>query len=321
MIPVNFKSMDHPKIMKMRPVKMLNIVLMFSLLASFMFSGCDKFEGDQEVPAYINIDTLTFSTNYSTQGTAYQELVDAWVYVNDQLIGGFEVPAEIPVLQQGLCKVEIRPGIKLNGISDTRAPYPCATSFIKQEVFLSPDSNVTIQPSFEYLSNTDFIWREDFEDAGLAIKEGNYSDTGIYRTEPMNFPGAFLDANSKYSGVVYLDDNRSVMELVSDNGEGAGWTLQRGDFYFLEINVKTTVPVLVGMYVVRTSIGGVENRPFIYMNSSDDWNKLYINFTPMVNEITDATSFQLYFYAAKSATESDQTIMFDNIKFVTRPNL
>lgn len=295
-------------------------VLVFSIFA-FTFAGCDKFEGPQEVPAYIRIDSLTFTTDYSTQGTDNHKLLDAWIYVNDQLIGGFELPAQVPVLDQGKCKIEIRAGIKLNGISDTRAPYPCLESYIRNNITLSPDSITEIYPSFQYLENVEFVWREDFEDVSLAIKEGNDSDTGIYRTDPANAPEALIDENSRYSGIVALDDARSEMELVTDNGDGEGFEFDPGDFVFLEINCKSNTPVLVGMYIRRTSVGGVEDRPFIMMNSSTGWNKLYINFTPIVRETTDAINFKIYFKAEKAANETERVIMLDNLKVITRPNL
>jgi hypothetical protein len=39
------------------------------LLLTQFFMACTKFEGPQEIPAYIQIDSLTFTTDYSTEGT------------------------------------------------------------------------------------------------------------------------------------------------------------------------------------------------------------------------------------------------------------
>lgn len=297
------------------------IRLMVPVILIISLGSCDKFDGSQEIPAYLRIDSVSFTTDYSSQGTANHKLTDAWIYVNDQLIGGFEMPAEVPVLQEGICKVEVRAGIKLNGIADTRAPYPCLKPYIKENVRLSPDSVTRLIPVIGYLDNAEFVWREEFEDPSLAIKKGNDADTAIYQTEPENAPEALLDEYSRYSGIVYLDDDRPDMELVSDDGNGEGFVLTRGDFIFLELNFKTTVPVLVGCYVRRESIGGVENRPFIVLNTTDSWNKIYINFTPMVNEISDAINYKFYFIASKSPGEGDHRIMFDNFKLITRPNL
>ena len=72
----------------------------------------------------LQIDSVSLDTNYYEQGSNFKAITDAWVYVDDGLIGAFELPATIPVLAEGKHKLEIRPGIKLNGISSTRAPYP-----------------------------------------------------------------------------------------------------------------------------------------------------------------------------------------------------
>ena len=94
-------------------------------MAAIFMMGCDKFEGDQTIPSYLKIDSLGFITDNDLQGTNNQKFADAWIYVDDDIIGGFEMPFTIPVLSEGMHKLEISPGIILNGISDTRAPYPC----------------------------------------------------------------------------------------------------------------------------------------------------------------------------------------------------
>jgi hypothetical protein len=317
---VYFKSMNHLVMMRLIKELISRLTVPVFLACLLLFNGCDKFEGPQEIPAYIRIDSLTFSTDFPTEGTARHNLTDAWIYVDDQLIGGFELPLEVPVLQQGKSKIEIRAGIELNGISDTRAPYPCTRPYSIENLVLSPDSVTIISPEFEYYDNVVFVWREDFEDASLSIKRGNKSDTSIYRTEPANYPGAFLDEYSQYSGIAFLDDNNSTLELESDNGDGEGFVINRGDFVFLELHFKTTVPLLVGMYIQRNLVG-IEDRPYIILNNTDEWKKIYINFTPIVNEVSDAINFKVYFLASKSEGEDDHQIMLDNIKLITRPNL
>ena len=76
------------------------------------------------MPAYIKIDTIKLDTYYPEQGSKSANITDAWVYVNDNLVGVFELPALLPVLHRGPNKLQIYPGIKLNGISSTRVPYP-----------------------------------------------------------------------------------------------------------------------------------------------------------------------------------------------------
>jgi len=107
------------------------IILSLIFLVS-LSTSCRKFDGDQTIPAFIRIDTISLTSDYFTEGANTHNISDAWVYVNDQIIGAFELPALIPVLAKGTNKLEIRPGIKLNGISSTRAPYPFYKPFITQ---------------------------------------------------------------------------------------------------------------------------------------------------------------------------------------------
>ena len=295
--------------------------LFLVIVIAGVMNGCDKFEGDQAIPSYVQLDTISFSTEYSSQGTEYQKIVDAWVYVNDQLVGGFELPLLVPVLSEGPCRIEIRPGVMLNGISSTRAPYPCVKSIIIENLTLTPDSiaRLTI-PDASYLTNVEFLWMEDFEDGSLSIKEHPQSDTAIYRTEPANAPGAFLDEHSRYSGIAYLDGDRPFLSLQSDDGNGDGFRIDRGDFVFLELNYRTEVPLVFGTYVRKTD-QVVIYRPYIGHNASPEWNKVYVNFTPVVNDYADAFDYTIYIKAENDASGERSVIMLDNIKLLTRPNL
>ena len=299
------------------------LAFLISCLAAFVMlihTGCDKFDGEQTVPSYIRVDSLDFITEYTTQGTSVQSFVDVWVYVDDDLIGGFEMPATIPILSEGIHRLDLRPGIKLNGISETRSPYPCITPVIFEEFELIKDSVREVTGTSEYYSNAVFVWMEDFEDASLAIHPTSSSDTGMVRTQPAGAPGAFIDVESQYSGISYLDKTRNFLELVSDDGNGQGFVFDRGDFVFLEIHFKTDVPILVGAYIKKTD-NTVEDRAFLVINTSDTWKKIYINFTPMVNETNDAENFKIYLQAQLGTADAAAEVLLDNIKLVTRPNL
>ena len=289
-------------------------------LCIILLAGCDKFEGDQTVPSYLGIDSLVFETNNDLQGTNNQEISDVWVYVDDDLVGGFEMPATFPVLAEGIHKLEIRAGIILNGISDTRAPNPCWKPIIFDAFNFTPDSITRVSGTSSYYDNVEFVWMENFEDASLAIRESQNSDTGIVRTQPANAPEAFIEEFSQYSGISYLDENRPYLQLVSDNGDGGGFVFDRGDFIFLELNYKNNIPLVIGVYI-KLMDNTVEERSFLVVSPSDDWNKIYVNFTPIVNETNDALSYTVYIEAQLPDDSGSAVILLDNIKLVTRPNL
>jgi hypothetical protein len=295
------------------------ILLPAMLLLVALFTGCDKFEGSQTVPSYIHVDTLSFTTEYYLQGTPVQRFVDVWVYVDDDLIGAWQMPATIPILSEGAHKLSLMPGVLVNGMTGIRAYYPCVVPIIKPDFEFVPDSIINVTGISQYYDNASFVWMEDFEDGSLSIHPTNASDTGIYRTQPANAPGAYLDENSQFSGISYLDKTRDFLELVSDDGNGEGFYIDRGDYAVLEIQYKTDVPITVGMYITTQDLT-VEDRSYIGLNPTDTWKKVYVNFTPVINETTSALDFKIYLQAGLGTTLSSAEVMLDNIKFVTRPN-
>ena len=97
------------------------------LFLSFIFlslSSCEIYNPSEDEPSYIHIDSISLTTDYTAYGTASHKITDAWVYVDNELIGAFELPANVPVLKSGVHNINIRPGIKLNGIAATRSYYP-----------------------------------------------------------------------------------------------------------------------------------------------------------------------------------------------------
>lgn len=302
---------------KLKTIVYPRLSLIFIL---FMLSSCDKFEGDQTIPSYIAIDSLGFDAADDIQGTSNQKIIDAWIYVDDNIIGGFELPARVPVLVNGIHKLEVRGGIMLNGIPETRAPNPCWKPMIINAYNFTPDSISRFYNVTTYYENCSFVWMEDFEDASLAIKGSNNSDTGIVRTYPAGAPEALIEDFSQYSGISYLDADHPYLQLVSVSGSDEGYVFDRGDFIFLELNYKNTIPVVVGLYITLTD-NTVEERSFLIISPSDEWNKIYVNFTPIVNETTDARDYTVYLEASLPDGTEDAVIVLDNIKLVTRPNL
>ena len=135
-------------------------VFLFFLI--LIMSSCEKFSGDQTVPAYLSIDSIYLTTNYYSQGTTSQRITDAWVTVDNVFIGAFELPAKFPVLKTGNHKVKIWPGIKKNGISATRISYEYYNP-IETELKFAADSTTRIGTvKTTYLGTTLFFMEGRF---------------------------------------------------------------------------------------------------------------------------------------------------------------
>ena len=278
------------------------------------FTSCNKFEGDQTIPAYIHIDTMMLSTDYFSQGSNTHNITDVWVYVNDQLVGAFELPATIPVLARGKQKLELRSGIKLNGIGGTRVPYPFYQPYIVNEFNFIEDSVVKVNPSTTYYNTINFAWLEDFENASISIEKTSQSDTAIYKTSPINNPEAWLSEHSSYSGEINLDDQRSVFKIASFN---AFILPGLGSPVMLEIDYKCTHSFGVGMFAEIS--GTIVDLPLIVVNKSDRWNKIYVNLGPNISTYNNASNFKIYFES--SVLDGPAKFYMDNIKLIYRSNI
>lgn len=294
---------------KYLPLKAVVALFLFLALVS-----CNKFEGDQTVPAYIRIDTISVNTDYFSQGSNTHRITDAWVYVNDQLIGAFELPATIPVLARGRQKLEIRPGIKLNGIGGTRVPYPFYQPYIVTDYNFIEDSIRSILPVTSYYNTITFAWLEDFEGSSISIEKTSQSDTSIYQTSPINNPEAYLSDFSSYSGIVNLTTEKNSFKLSSFN---AFILPGLGSPVMLEVDYKCTQSFGVGMFAEIS--GTIVDIPLIVVNKSEKWNKIYINLGPNVSTYTSASNFKIYFESSMTG-EDDAQYYFDNIKLIYRSN-
>ena len=127
-----------------------------------MFSTCskDKFEATQ--PVYITVEDFTFTTDPLNQGSNSSNISDAWIYINDDLVGAYELPATIPVLREGNVELKVFAGIKDNGINASRKRYVMYDPHVEQ-VNLVKGESFTVEPSITYNPAVQFPWLEDFE--------------------------------------------------------------------------------------------------------------------------------------------------------------
>ncbi len=271
-------------------------------------------ESDQTIPSYLKIDSVFIETYYPVEGTPSHKITDVWIYVDDQQLGVFELPALFPVLAEGKHKLEIRPGIKLNGISSTRVPYPFYKPILIEDFNFIPDSVMNMGVIHtEYYSNSKFIWMEDFEGPSISIKESESSDTTIERTQPVNSPEAFLSENSAYSGIIVLTDDKPMFWGYSYDS----YDLPRdGTPVALEVNFKTNNAMVVG--VLTTLPGDYKWDDLVYLGHTENWNKIYINLAPTTSRYPSAYNFTIYFRALLEPGVDRAEIYIDNVKLVYR---
>lgn len=304
----------------MKKLRLLSL-LIAALVATISFSSCNRFQGSQEVPAYIHVDVFSFTTDYAYEGAASHKITDVWLYIDGNLQGCYELPATIPILERGKHDVTLYAGIKLNGISQTRVIYPFYQPYIIEGFELEEKRVDTIHPSVTYYSPNEstinFRYMEDFE-RQVTLENDTESDTTIIRTErddPNNWNDAYN--NSHYSGYVWLGttDTNDTIDYFCITSEEFYDLPNQGNSIILEMDYKCDEGFSVGLLA---KIGGIETFPLYNINPSPDkWNKIYLNLGPRITDTQEASWFRFYI-ASSTDPDKEAEFYFDNIKLIYR---
>lgn len=282
--------------------------LSFLVIISLMQTSCEKFSGDQEIPAYLSIDSIYLTTNFSSQGTNSQNITDAWIYVDDVLIGAFQMPARVPVLYKGIHTVTVLPGIKRDGIASTRISYQYYQP-ITAKIRLTPDSTTKLNVlKTVYQSAASFVWLENFEGVAITLDTTKRSSAYIQRT-PASSPLTFKDEGS-HSGMVVLDSAHSFFEAQTHNE----YQIPYAPVY-LEMNFNINTILTVGVVVYGST--SLYQVPIINLNPTDNaWKKIYIDLSTSLNSYSGLT-YRVYLGTFKEEGVEQNLLLFDNFKILT----
>jgi len=294
----------------------LSVVKKTCLLFIFasLFFSCDKFDSEQSIPSYIYIDKIILVDNpIINEGSLSNKITDAWVYVDYELIGAFELPATIPVLKKGKHIITIYPGIKMNGISGTRVQYDFYKQIDITDFNFVEDSIRkidTLLTKTMYKDNLK-IWEEDFDDVSIKFEKRANSDTTIIQSLALanSFDG------SPY-GIVSIDAAHTVFEVET---KGDHFVLPKSSSpVYLEMNYKTNNSVIIGLlaYSSTTTTTPTAQISTISLKPGTEWKKIYINFTPDISDYYNSNSFKVFIAAYKDTGNPTAEILFDNIKLI-----
>ncbi len=266
-------------------------------------------------PSWIEVNEIVLETNPSSvypTGELTENLSDAWIYVNDELMGVFELPVKIPVLTSGPANIKVYPAVLNNGISATKKIYPFV-EFYEENVTLNENATVTLNPTTHYYSSVQFEI-EDFEGAGNIIEDDPVSMTSF---SAESNPAILESFNGNAYGHVTLTSTDSTWIAYTKDLEG-DFNLPIAAEVYLEIDYHTTNSLVTGLIGVGPS--GIEENPYIQLNPMDPsevtWKKIYIDLREIVSNSPDADYFKVSFEAFLDPENTIGEINIDNIKLV-----
>ena len=283
------------------------ILKILLILVSGLFVSCEFINPDEPIPSYLYIPDIQFTNDPNTQGSATSKITDAWVDIDDQFVGVYELPATIPLLNVGSPKITVRAGILDDGISSTRARYPFYSNYelntTATDILLKAGTVDTLAPVVNYKDSADFRFMEDFETSFIDFEtiNGDIEMTAI-------------------TGSDALEGQSVIITLTADDPfyEGAStesFALPDLDIpIYLELDYKCNNPFQIGIMGITGS-----NLSVIYkvaVNPKSNWNKIYVRYRESVTNL-QASKYKIMLRAQKSDNISQARIYLDNFKLLT----
>jgi hypothetical protein len=281
-------------------------------------SSCSIFNPPEVIPCYGHIDSIPLIiTNASVQGTSANGINCAWVYVDDNPVGAFQLPCTFPVIATtGPHKVEIFAGISENGENETRLKYPFYTAYTSSGVTLTQGAVTKFKLSTNYASWTDIPLLEDFDNdlnpQFSTISSIAESDTSMFIIHKGTNSNVYQGIAS---GEVYLDGVKHTTYYgFSDTFDLAN----NGDAIFLELNYKSNSAFGIG---INSAYISQFIPPFIYIDTANTWKKLYVNLQPAIQGANvpaenGEDGYRIYFYMQTATAGVPEILYLDNIKLV-----
>lgn len=278
-------------------------------LALLLLPAACKDEPEQ-IPAYLRIEPFTVN---ALGGAGWQKITDGWVYVDNQLLGGFSLPATIPVLEEGEKQVLVFPGVKENGLQSTPSLYPFMQRFEKNVVF-TPGQTVAVQPATQYAPTAIFPWtieRGTFDAASIVLEDRDLDTLSTFRFVT---DGAF-DGRSL---LLAVDTARLSNEIATE--QLTGLPVTNAQPVWLEMHYKNDIPFELWL------LGNIGNTnelsiPVYQFVPTENWNKIYLNLTQFLIALNQE-KYRLYFRVnlprnnAGQITRDSGAVLIDNLSVV-----
>ena len=288
-------------------MKLKAIILVLGGICVLFSASCDKEQYKNDIPAYITIQSYEIDSVPGPIELVTTNVQDAWVSVNGELQGAFELPASFPVAKTGAVTIRVQPGILKSGISTLRGVYPYYTDFELTGYQLEPGVDHTITPYLSYRDDISIFvaWQEDFEEIGSNLNYHIDSDTVVVQVQD-----SLEAAQGSNYGVIRMDENDAFFELYSIPLTDLP---ANGTPVFLEMDYKTNHFFFVGLYSDNRT---VQESLYGYRAKDENWNKLYIDFTDAIFNKRTSEDFNIFIGFQKDPGIPEVTMKIDNIKLL-----
>lgn len=282
-----------------------------------LIPSCDLINPEEDVPSWIQIDSFELLDNpQAEEGSLSHDIVDAWVFIDDEMIGIYELPAKIPILDEGVHKLTVGPGIKVSTVSTLRDNYLFYTAHIDNNFELKRGEVAELTPTVSYRSpEQNYVYEliEDFEQPFLQMEETPDSEVALVKTTD---PDLVFEGDA--SGLLEISESNTAAALKTS----LNYELPNlGKVVYLEFDYYTDFDLTVGMFVNNNTfqdefVDYLTLRPTT--DSDQKWKKAYVALTSVISGSPNPIDYYIYFNAniQVASARKDGKVMLDNIKLL-----
>jgi hypothetical protein len=279
-------------------------------LIVLLFTGCVKHIDN---PSWIEItkwDLLANSNLGAEEGELTHNFKDAKVFANGQLVGIFELPVKLPLLQEGTTKFQLIPTVLNNGISATKASYPFVEIY-EVTVDLVKNETVVINPVTKYKDEVEF-WIEDFEETGKFESDPSSPTNLVQANDP-----AILKYGDYYGHIALTTDKTFYAGYTADTQNEHLVLPKNGADVYLEIDYRSTNSLITGL--IEHSATTIQNHTNIQLNAQNPngtvvWKKIYIDLKEIVSNTPESEYYKISLSAFLNDGGIARDIVIDNVK-------
>ena len=279
-----------------------------------IWSGCNVINPVEPTPTYVHVDSFSVITNKFMPLQPYtlsHSITTVWVYYDNNLIGEYDLPATFPIITDGTNtgKLELFPGIVINGLNNNVDMYPFFQPDTGFTVIQKPGKITTYVPTTQYYTDTKIQHIANFDFGTIlnfGLQAGNVPIVAVTSPDSLVFEGTG-------SGSIYMTNpgidssvDSTVKSYVIDSGVSA----------YIEFNYKSDVQFYVGMSSNLSATIGSDPFYLAGINPSPTWQKFYLEITAFLNQY-HGVNYKFYIKTSLPVGQTTGMLLIDNIHLVS----
>jgi hypothetical protein len=281
------------------------LAALFSGFLAVGVAGCNLIDPVEEIPTYIQVDSFQFfNTRADSTGGTTHKIRSVFVTYRGQNVGGFDLPAKIPVIASGTGELILSPGVDNTGLFSYQLQYPHYKSFITT-LTAAPGQTTTVTPQTGYVPASRFAYLETFENSNDFV---TLSGAPVSTVDEVTSPGDVLDGSR--SGRFSTDASGNPTTVVMSRSFNY---LAGNSDGFMELDYRGNAFMRVGVVADNQS----QPNYFFTINPSPERNKLYISLESAISQLgNNASGIRILFQVYPQDGQTTAAMVVDNVKII-----